>query len=112
MSPRNDEDRLRDMLEAARKAVATIQGRTRQDLDRDDVLGAALERFVEIVGEAATHVSDDRQRALPDIPWPQIMGMRNRLIHAYMTVNYDILWKTVNEDLPLLIEALEAALSE
>lgn len=112
MSPRNDEDRLYDMLDAARKAIAAVQGRQRKDLDRDDVLIAALERFVETVGEAATHVTAERQQALPDIPWAQVTGMRNRLVHAYMNVNLDILWKTVSDDFPALVEVLARELNE
>ena len=112
MSPRNDEDRLYDMLEAARKAAAAIQGRQRKDLDRDEVLTAALERFVETVGEAAIHVTAERRQALPEIPWVQVTGMRNRLVHAYMNVNLDILWRTVEADFPPLIEELARELND
>jgi uncharacterized protein with HEPN domain len=106
MSHREDETHLRDMLDYARKAVEAIRGRSRADLDHDAILGAALERFVEIVGEAANRVQDERKRAMSDVPWKQIAGMRNRLIHGYIAVDLDILWNVVHDDLPVLIERL------
>ena len=110
MSHREDETHLRDMLDYASKAVEAIRGRARADLDRDAILGAALERFVEIIGEAANRVQDERRRAMPDVPWKQIVGMRNRLIHGYIAVDLDILWNVVHDDLPALIERLEKEL--
>jgi uncharacterized protein with HEPN domain len=95
------------MLVYARKAVDAIQGCSRTDLDRNAVLAAALERFVEVIGEAANRVSQERRQQTPDIPWRQIVGMRNRLIHGYVAVDYDILWGVVHADLPTLIERLE-----
>ncbi len=112
MSQRDDEARLRDMLDAARKAVRATSRRTREELDRDEVFAAALERFVEIIGEAASCIAERRRHAMKDIPWTQIIGMRNRLIHGYMTINPDILWKAVCQDLPELISELERELSE
>jgi len=64
------------------------------------------------VGEAAANVSNGCRENLPQIPWPNIIGMRNRLIHAYFDINLDILWKTVIEDLPSLIVELEKIVEE
>ena len=65
----------------------------------------ALVKAVEIIGEAASKVSAECQKDLPQIPWRNIIGMRNRLIHAYFDVNLDILWETITEDLnPLILE--------
>lgn len=63
---------------------------------------------IEIIGEAAARVSDETRKVMPQIPWPSIVGMRNRLIHAYFDVDLDILRQTVSEDLPALLEQLEA----
>ena len=112
MSPHDDETRLRDMLDYARKAVEATRRRSRADLDRDVVLTAALERFVEIIGEAAQRVSDVKRQGMPDVPWRQIAGMRNRLIHGYTGVDHDILWNVVHDDLPHLIGQLENELDE
>ena len=67
----------------------------------------ALTRLVEIVSEAANRVSDVTRQAQADIPWPRIIGMRNRLVHGYDVIDYDLLWDTVTSDLPPLIAALE-----
>jgi len=107
MTSHADDVRLRHMLDHAREAVSLVQGKTRADLDKDRLLNLALVRLIEIVGEAASRVSKETQRRYPEIPWPQIVSMRNRLIHGYDFVDFDILWQTVNEDLLLLIAELE-----
>ncbi len=78
------------MLDHARRAVAAVQGRQRPDLATDHVLAAALEPFIEIIGEAASRVSDETREAAPDLPWRQVVGMRNRLVHGYGSVDHDI----------------------
>jgi uncharacterized protein with HEPN domain len=110
MSLPEDDARLRDMLDYAGKAVQAISDRSRADLDRDAVLAAALERFVEIIGEAASRVSDERRAGTADIPWRQIIGMRNRLIHGYGAVDRDVLWDVVHDDLPKLVSKLKKEL--
>jgi len=108
MSP-DDRWRIRHMIEAADQAVAFLQGRQRGDLDTDAMLCLAVTRAVEIVGEAAAQVSAAGRQELPDVPWAQIVGMRNRLVHAYFDVNRTILWDTVTLALPPLIDQLKAA---
>ena len=108
---RDDEIRLRHMLDAAQEAVAFARGRTRADLDEDRQLVLALVKDVEIVGEAATQVTEPARQRLPQIPWKRIVGMRNRLVHAYFDINLDIVWKTVQGDLPVLISLLEPVIS-
>jgi uncharacterized protein with HEPN domain len=111
---RRPEDRtlLLDMLEHARRAVAAGAGRSPREVESDAVLAAALERFVEIVGEAASKISQDVRETLPEIPWREIVGMRNRLIHGYGSVDRNILLDVVQHDLPPLIARLERALIE
>ena len=109
MSP-DDRWRIRHMVEAAELALTFVQGRKREDLDTDAQLRLALMRAVEIVGEAATQVSPAGRAELPDIPWQQITGMRNRLVHAYFDVNLNILWDTVQLALPPLLDPLRQAL--
>ena len=70
----------------------------------------ALVRAVEIVGEAASRITMETQAATPTIPWAAIIGMRNRLIHAYFDIDRDILWKTVTEEVPALITLLKELL--
>jgi len=104
-----DEDivRLRHMLDAARKAMEFAQGRSRADLDADEMLGLALIRLLEILGEAAKSVSLDYRQSYPKIPWKQIAETRDRLIHGYFDVDMDIVWEIVTVDLPSLIAELE-----
>ena len=106
MSRHDDDVRLRHMLDHAREAVSLVKAKKRQDLEADRVLQLALVRLIEIVGEAAARVSKDFQFRHPQIPWPQIVGTRNRLIHGYDIIDLDILWQTTTEDLPALIAEL------
>jgi len=107
MSRDDPEVRLRHMLDYARKAVAIMRGHSRADLDRDEALSLALLRAVEIIGEAASRIPAAVRARYPNIPWLQIVGTRNRLIHGYDIVDYDIVWLTVTNDLPPLIAEWE-----
>ena len=99
--------RLRHMLDAAREAMEFALKRTRADLDNDRQFVLSLVKETEIVGEAAYQISDVTRNELPEIPWADIIGMRHRLVHAYFNINLDVLWKTVQQDLPVLAALLE-----
>jgi uncharacterized protein with HEPN domain len=101
-----DRVRLRHLTEAAEKAIAYSASRTRTDLDDDELLRLAMTKLVEIVGEAAKHVSPDLRAAHPGVPWTAAARMRDRLIHHYFDINLDILWTTLTTDLPRLLSAL------
>ena len=107
---KDDQIRLRHMLDAAHEAVAFTQGRKRADLDTDRMLALSLVKEIEIIGEAANQIAETSREQLPEIPWADIIGMRNRLVHAYFDINLEILWQTVEQDLPPLIRALERVL--
>lgn len=109
---RDDLIRLRHMLDAAQEALTFAQGSCRADLDGDRKLVLALVKAIEIIGEAAYQISPTTRAQLPRIPWEDIIGMRHRLVHAYFDINLDILWQTVQEDLPPLLQALCNALRE
>jgi len=104
---KDDAIRLRHMLDAAREAIGFAQGRTRADLNDDRKLVLALVKDIEIIGEAAFQISESSRDQRQGIPWDDIIGMRHRLVHGYFDINLDILWRTVQEDLPALIAALE-----
>jgi uncharacterized protein with HEPN domain len=104
---RDDAIRLRHMLDAAKEARSFIENKSRSSLDSDRQLELALVKCIEIIGEAANKITNECCKELPQIPWANIIGMRNRLIHAYFDINRDILWTTANEDLPALIAELE-----
>jgi uncharacterized protein with HEPN domain len=99
---------MRQMLDYARKARTIAEGRSRQDLDSDDMLQLALTRAIEVIGEAASRISEPTRELYHAIPWRNIVSMRNRLIHGYDTVDLELLWDTVTHDVPPLIEQLEA----
>jgi uncharacterized protein with HEPN domain len=103
----DNETRLRHILDAAREAVLFAQDQTRSDLNTNRMLTLSLVKCIEIVGEAAANITRERQDELPQIPWPQIIGMKNPLIHAYFEVNLDIVWDVVTDNLPPLIDELE-----
>ena len=110
MSKIDDSTRLRHMLEAAKEACEMVIGENREALNHDRKLALALVRLIEIVGEAAANVSKEKQLILIDIPWRDVIGMRNRIVHAYFDVDLEIVWKTVIEDFPYLISKLESIL--
>jgi len=107
---RNDHHRIRHMLEAARDAVEFTGSRSIGDLVADRALTLGIVKCIEIIGEAASNVSPDTRARLSQLPWKQARQMRNRLIHAYFDIDVTVVWKTVNEDLPSLIEHLDAIL--
>lgn len=107
MTHKEDSIRLLHMLDSAKEAVSFVEKRKRSDLDTDRMLLLALIRSIEIIGEAASQVTKETQLQYPDIPWAAIIGMRNRLIHAYFNIDIDRVWDTVFDDLPVLIRSLE-----
>jgi uncharacterized protein with HEPN domain len=109
---RADFIRLQHMLDAAGEAIAFVEGHTRRDLDTNRMLVFALIRSLEIIGEAASKVSASEQLKYPQIPWPEIIAMRNRLIHAYFDIDLDRVWDTVNEDLPSLVAELKELIQQ
>ena len=102
---------LRQMLACSQEAVALVANRTREALDEDRLLNLALVRLLEIIGEAANRVPEDVQMQYHEIPWMQMIGLRNRLIHGYDQVDFDILWMILQQDLPELIKKLENILN-
>ncbi|MGH2459932.1 MAG: HepT-like ribonuclease domain-containing protein [Chloroflexota bacterium] len=100
------------MREYTREAIELSGGRSRADLDRDRLLNLALVRLCELIGEAASKVPVEVQERHSRIPWRQIVSFRNRLIHGYDSVDLDIVWQVITVDLPPLLAALDAALSE
>ena len=112
MTRRNESIRLRHMFDSARDACEFSQGRTRADLDSDRLFAWAMTHLVEVIGEAASHLSEETRRQHPEIPWSQIVGTRNRLIHGYDQIDFDILWDVLHLDLPPLVEQLKKIVDE
>ncbi len=107
----DDAVRIQHMIEAAQDALRFIENRKREDLESDRLLALALTRAIEILGEAASKITADTRQSLAQIPWEPIVGMRNRLVHAYFDINFNIIWKTATEEIPKLLPLLRAALN-
>lgn len=101
--PPDDDVRLRHLVDAAERAIQFTAGRSRWDLDTDEMLKLALTKLVEIVGEAAKQVSAETKDAYPAVPWSAAARMRDRLVHHYFDIDIDVLWSTVQDDLPALL---------
>ena len=104
------EDALRDILDAARTAIEFVTEVSDGDLGVDKKTEFAVIRALEIVGEAARRIPDSFRADHPDIPWSEMAGMRDKLIHDYFGVDLDVVLKTVQDDLPPLIESVQAFL--
>ena len=98
--------RFRHMLDYSREAVEMAGDKTSGELEKNRQLSLALIHLVELIGEAASQVPREMQAQYPQIPWPEIIGTRNRLIRGYESVDYDILFETIKNDLPPLIVTL------
>ena len=110
--PQRDLNAIGYMLVASNWALSMAEGHTRGDFEQDLQLYLALIKAVEIVGEAATRISDATRDREDPIPWAQIIGMRNHLVHGYDTIRRDRVWLTVQEDLPPLIVQLRQLLPD
>ena len=106
----DDSTRLRHILESARKAVRFAQSKGNAGPVKDEILLLAIIRLLEIIGEAATGVSDEFKARHANIPWRQMTSMRNRLIHGYFDVEPRLVWQTVATELPSLIKQVETVI--
>ena len=100
------------MLEMAEKVVAKTREIDRQAFDTNEDRMYAVLHFIQITGEAARSVSKDFAAAHPDVPWKEIVGMRMKIVHDYMTINWDVVWTVATAKLPPLVVALRRILGE
>lgn len=107
MPQRDERLYLVRMLEAAREARAVLADQPKRDFLADRKLRLALERLIQIVGEAARCIPSETRARHPSIPWADIVGMRNKLVHDYLEVDEEEVWSVVSRDLPSLIAELE-----
>ena len=102
-----DSARIAHILEAAQDIKNFIQGKDRSSLDTEKMLLYAIVRAIEIIGEASSQISSETRSQYPDLPWRDAIGMRNQLIHAYITVDSDIVWRTATVAIPQFIEEIK-----
>lgn len=111
MPRRDDRTLLRDILETGRSAVSEAEGMDSASLASDYVRALGLVKCLEIVGEAASRLSQDFRARHAAIPWGRIIAMRHRLVHGYFEIDYEQVWETLKGDLPPLLAELEAILA-
>lgn len=109
--PPDDLTRIRHMLDAAKQCLAYAATHTLDDVKREPPLQHLFLRNIEIIREAASKVTEDFRIRHPEIPWRDIIDMRNRIAHGYFDLNLKVIWDTVQVDLPVLLPLL-VALSE
>jgi uncharacterized protein with HEPN domain len=110
MSRRNDATSLRQMLDHTREIRGLVEGRTLGDVRSDRKLQLSLLHLLSVLGEAAGRVSEGFRSEHPELPWREMTGTRNWLIHAYDRANLETVWRTSTEDIPRLVDDLERLL--
>ena len=112
MSRREPIVAVQQMRDNVRRVLNATHGRSRSDIDADEILEAALIRWMKVIGEAARRIPDDFRSRYPAVPWRQTTDLRNVLIHEYDTVDFDALWRIIQEHLPPLVPQLQAIIDE
>ena len=112
MTAQDNLSRLKHISDACQEALKFVENQNQESLQQNRILALALVKELEIIGEAANNISSDCQLKYPDIPWKDMIGMRNRLVHAYFGINYDIVWKTVKESLPIVLRDIEVIIEQ
>jgi uncharacterized protein with HEPN domain len=110
--PRDPVAHLRDIADAAQKARHFLGGMSLAEFSADDKTAFAVIRALEILGEAAKRIPQAVRDKHRQVPWRAMAGIRDKLIHDYVTINLEVVWKTVNEDLPPLILAIQQILAD
>ena len=104
--PKDDLVYIGHMLDTACKVAEKVQGIRRTDFDKDENLRIALAHLIQVIGEAARHVSPAFRNAHPEVPWQAIVGMRHKVVHDYMNVDESVVWKTATQEMAKLIAQL------
>ncbi len=104
-----DQVRLKHILDALQEAVDYVMDVEWTEFAAKRPLQHSVVRCIEIVGEASSRLSKELRESNPQIPWVDMIGMRNRIVHAYYEIDIDIIWKTAKEDLPNLLPKIKAA---
>ena len=108
----HDRESIADILASARRILEYVAGKSLQDFRANVQCQDAVIRRFEIIGEAAKRVSASMRNRHPTVPWKEMSRMRDRVIHGYETVDWQIVWQTIEQDLPRLITALDAILQD
>lgn len=108
--PKDDLDYVGHMLDSAQTALRLVAGKSRKDYDGEETLRLALAHLCQVVGEAARRISAEFCAAHAQVPWKAIIGMRHKVVHDYLAVDEDVVWRTVTQEMPGLAQALQKIL--
>jgi uncharacterized protein with HEPN domain len=108
----NDRIRIQHIIDAAQEALSFVHNSDQENFSNNRMMILSVIKEIEIIGEAASKISDETKSKYSDIPWKDIVGMRNRLIHGYFEVDVKLVWNTNKINLPPLVSALEAILAK
>ena len=111
MSRAEDIIRIRHMHDAGQRILRIVNGVDQTEFANNEEKYLSVTRLLEVIGEAARQVTDETRKEFPKIPWAQLAGTRNRLIHAYFNVDLDVLWEISQSDVPRLVADLDILLS-
>ncbi len=104
--------RIKHILDASEDAIMFLRKKSKDDLRNDKLLIYALTKALEVIGEAANQVSTELRNNYSDIPWQDMIDMRNFLVHEYFGINEEIVWNTIKKDLPKLLPIFKKIISE
>ena len=110
MSDRGDLEFLRDIKEAINRIHSYTSGIDYKEFQKDNKTQDAVVRNLEIIGEATKNISKEFKKKYPDIPWKEMAGTRDKVIHFYFGVNYDIVWSISKDELPSVIKQVNKAI--
>ncbi|MGB5531092.1 MAG: HepT-like ribonuclease domain-containing protein [Ignavibacteriaceae bacterium] len=108
----NDRIRIQHIIDASEEALSFVLNVDRENFFKNRMLILSIIKEIEIIGEAASKISEETKLQYSHIPWKDIVGMRNRLIHGYFDVNVELVWNTTKNNLPPLIKSLKEILPE
>ena len=112
MSRADELIRIKHMLDAGNQILRFIKDMDQKSFAADEAVSLAVTRLLEIIGEASRHISSETRSRYPDVPWQQLGGIRNRLIHAYIDVDLGIVWHICQGALPRLIADLQTIIDD